>query len=378
MSQQVIAGPNTLEDLASGLVDLSARKIFLVTGKNSFESSGTAKRLKPILAEYSVQRFHDFDPNPKIDDVHRGVRLFRHLGPDTVIAVGGGSVIDMAKVVNFWAANGIDTGGFFQGSENGSRKGCSLIAVPTTAGSGSEATIFATLYVGQTKRSVEHEGILPDIVILDPTLTKSLPPSTTASSGIDALGHAIESYWSVRSTGESKKYARDAIGLILPNLAAATNSPDPETRAALLEGAHLAGKAINISRTTAAHAVSYPLTSHFNVPHGHAVALSLSSMLGYNAGVTRENVQDPRGSEYVKETLRELWVLFGAKTAAGTMEKINDLIFEIGLETRLSRLGLKEEDVETIAAIGFDPERVKNNPRRVTEDTVKEMLLNIL
>ncbi|MCJ7500265.1 iron-containing alcohol dehydrogenase, partial [bacterium] len=131
-----------IEDISKSLADLSARRIFLVTGKGSFRSSGCERRLQPVLAGHQVQRFFDFEPNPRIEEVHRGVRLFRQFDPDTVIATGGGSVIDMAKIINLWAANDVSAGEFFDGSEPGAVKGFPLIAVPTTAGSGSEATSF--------------------------------------------------------------------------------------------------------------------------------------------------------------------------------------------------------------------------------------------
>lgn len=378
MNQHVSIAPGSLEELPSFLESFSASRIFLVTGKGSFKSSGSAKRLEPILTGYTVQRFHDFETNPMIEDVHRGVALFSQFNPDTVIAIGGGSVIDMGKIVNLWASNGVNAGKFFEGTEKGAVKGRPLIAIPTTAGSGSEATRFATLYTGRTKRSVEHEGLLPDSVILDPTLTESLPPGTTAASGMDALSHSMESYWSIRSTEESKQYACRAIDLILPNLAAATHSPDLDSRAAMLEGAHFAGKAINIARTTAAHAISYPLTSCFKVPHGQAVALSLTSILDFNAGVTDNNVQDARGSKYVRGMLRELSVLLGAKNVAGANKMISGLITKVGLETKLGRLGLREEDIGLITGGGFDPVRAGNNPRLLTEDDVRELLKNLL
>jgi len=377
MARQLRAVPGNLKELASCLEATSARRVFLVTGKDSFISSGCAQRLEPVLADRQVQRFHDFESNPKIADIHRGVELFSCFSPDTVVAVGGGSVIDMAKIVNFWAANDIHEGTFFDGVGQHISKGLPLIAIPTTAGSGSEATRFATLYDGGIKRSVEHDWILPDFVILDPALTESLPPGVTAATGMDALAHSMESYWSIRSTGESKDYARRSIELIFFNLASAVNSPDIETRTAMLEGAHLAGKAINITRTTAVHALSYPLTSHFNIPHGHAVALSLPLIYQYNAGVNEENVRDPRGSEYVLGTLRELASLFGAHSVNEARKRIEDLIRQTGLETKLSRLGVQVEDIGKIVAGELNIDRAGNNPRLVTKVAVRDMLTNI-
>jgi alcohol dehydrogenase class IV len=155
-----------------------------------------------------------------------------------------------------------------------------LIAIPTTSGTGTEATCFAVVYIDKTKYSLKHSSILPDYTIIDPTLTHAMPPLVTAATGMDALAQAIESYWGVKSTHESQAYAREAITLTLAYLKAACQN-EVEARDAMSRAANLAGKAINLTETTACHAVSYPITSYFNVPHGHAVALTLASMFGY-------------------------------------------------------------------------------------------------
>ena len=161
----------------------------------------------------------------------------------------------------------------------------------------------------------------------------------------------------------------------MENIAGAVNNPSEKSRGAMAKAAHLAGKAINISKTTASHAISYPVTSYFNVPHGHAVALTIPQMLIYNSQVTKEDVLDKRGSDYVKNTINELSSLVGANNAEEASKKITHLMKEIGLGTKLSEVGIKtREDVEIIIKNGFNPDRVKNNPRALTEKALREIL----
>ena len=353
--------------------------IFLVTGKKSYSHSGAQKILEPLLSAYKVTSFSDFSVNPQLEDVRRGIVLFRDAGCDLVIALGGGSAIDMAKSISFLAAQPEEPERYIKKEINPTNKPKILVAVPTTAGTGSEATHFAVVYIGKTKYSLGHqEWMLPRYVFLDPALTFDLPKYITASTGIDALCQAIESYWSTQSTGESKKYARQAIPLILANLTAAVNAPSPKNREVMLLGANLAGKAINISKTTACHSVSYPITSYFGVSHGHACALTLGEMCLFNSKVTENDCLDKRGAKYVQQNLSELCSLFQTQTPEQLQHKIHQLINQIGLNTKLTDLNITApEHHDLIVANGFNPERVKNNPRELTEIALRNILKRI-
>jgi alcohol dehydrogenase class IV len=165
---------------------------------------------------------------------------------------------------------------------------------------------------------------------------------------------------------------------VINNLPAAVNYHSKESRGAMAKASHLAGKAINISKTTACHAVSYPITSYFNVPHGHAVALTLGQMLVYNSHITEEDVLDKRGVNYVKEIINEIVNLLGLDTVKEAAKKIENLMIELRLSTKLSQLGIKtEDDIQAIIQRGFNPDRVKNNPRRLTEEALRKILEEI-
>jgi alcohol dehydrogenase class IV len=376
VTQKEYIGFDSIFRLREVLAELSSKRIFLVTGKGSYSACGAEARLDNLLKDYEVRRFCEFTVNPKIEDIERGINIFKAAECDTVIAVGGGSTIDMAKAINFLATHRLTFGEYEVGINASEATGEPLIAIPTTAGSGSEATRFAVVYTNREKFSVDGKQLLPDVVIVDAGLTMSLPARITAVSGIDALSQAIESYWCIHSTNESKSYARKSIELILSNLVTAVNNPTKFSRQAMAQAAHLSGKAINITRTTAAHSVSYPLTLYFGIPHGQAVGLTLSSLLVFNANVTEEDVLDNRGVKYVRETIDEICKLLGTSSAADAAKKIDQIIHKTGLERRLSLLGLrnKKEDIETIVANGFSPDRVKNNPRKLTKDALRAIL----
>ena len=142
----------------------------------------------------------------------------------------------------------------------------------------------------------------------------------------------------------------------------------------MLRAANLAGKAIDITLTTACHAVAYPFTSYFGIPHGHAAALTLGSMLVYNSQVSEKDCLDKRGPDYVRKTIQEITKILGCKTAEEAKEKIEQLMVNVGMKTKLSELGLKENDLDIIVKNGFNPERVKNNPRLLTEQNLRNIL----
>ena len=353
-----------------------AKRVFLVTGGKSYASSGAEALVGPLLAGLEVMRFSDFAVNPSLQDVEKGITAFRAFMPDMVVAVGGGSVMDMAKSVNILACHEGAPADYIAGRVVLEKKGKPLVAIPTTAGSGSEATQFAVVYIDTKKYSLDHTFILPDYALSDPRCTYRLPPSVTAVSGLDALCQAIESYWSVRSTDESKAYAREAIPLALGSIRGAVLGDD-DARGRLMRAAPLAGKAINISKTTASHAMSYSLTANFKIPHGHAVALTIGRTLVFNSEVTETDANDERGRDYVQKTLGEIVQLLGATDADDAATVLTSLMRDIGLATRLSDIGVTKNDFPRILS-EISPERAGNNPRRFSKEAAGNILEAIL
>ena len=378
MTQRELIGPGTIGSAGQVLDELSARRVFLVTGRASFAASGAEEKLSAALAGREVARFRDFAPNPQFGDACAGAERFAEFAPDAVVAVGGGSVLDTAKLVNYFGATGLEPVKVIQGAAEAVEGGRPMVAIPTTAGSGSEATRFAVFYLGRAKHTLALDCLLPSAAIVDPDLTASQPPALTATAGMDALAQAVESYWSVHSTDASKAFARPAIQRVLANLSKAVHQPAPACRGALAEAANLAGKAINLTRTTAPHAASYPLTALYGVPHGHAVALTLGAFLRYNAQVGADDVQDARGLEYVRTTLGELVEMLGAATAPEAAERLEELMRDIGLAVRLCRVGVRTR--QELAAVLDNvkvPAKMNNNPRRVTGEALREILQSV-
>lgn len=378
MRQKECFGFNSIINLKNILSKHTPKSIFLVTGKDSYEKCGAKAIISNFLDNCNVIHFYNFEINPKIEDIEKGINIFKKNNCDFVIAVGGGSVMDVAKSINILAFNDGKPEEYIKNTKIIENKGKILVTIPTTSGSGSEATKFAVVYIYKTKYSLEHEFLIPDYAIIDPQFTMNLPKRITASTGMDAFCQAVESYWCINSNEESKKYAKEAIKIIIKNLPNAVNKPSKKSREAMSKAAHLAGKAINISKTTACHAISYPITSYFNVPHGHAVALTLPSMLMYNSKVNGSDLLDKRGIDYVKKIIDEIAKLLNTNNSNDAAEKITNLMHEIGLKAKLNELGIKtEQDMEIIIKNGFDPRRVKNNPRKLTEEALRKILENI-
>jgi len=283
--------------------------------------------------------------------------------------------MDMAKLIKIFSGQAHPLVDYINGGRQLTATELPMVAIPTTAGSGSQATHFAVLYVGKEKYSVAHRSMLPDYAIVDPNLLVSLPKAVFASTGLDALNQGIESYWSIHSTNESRDLASEAISLVWQNILPAVNNRDEEARLKMAIGAHKAGEAINITKTTAPHAISYPITSYFGVPHGHAVGLVMSQFFEFNFSVSDSDCLDPRGPQYVKDTMLEIMSLLGQESIADCAKAYNRLMDELALERHFEQVGIcTHEDLELIVRNGFNPQRVNNNPRRLTERSLWNIL----
>ena len=355
----------SIEKVKEILSSLGAGRVFLVRGKSSYELSGARGKLDGIQR---ITEFTSFSSNPTLDEVKAGMEAFDH---DAIVAVGGGSAIDVAKLINIFSFQEHAPEKYVLKEKSIENKGKPFIAVPTTAGTGSESTHFAVVYMGGKKYSVAHEHILPDHVILDPKLTLTLPKYQTACTGMDALCQGIESYWSVRSTEKSKEYARKAIELVLENITKVVQWPDDlEARRKMLLGANYSGKAINISKTTAPHACSYVISTRCGIPHGHAVALMMKEFIRYN-GENYDRVVDERGEEYVRTVMDEVYTMFGCRGPEEASEFFVGKMEEVGLETSLGKV-CKGIDVDEFVE-GVNVERLGNNPVFLDEQKLRSL-----
>lgn len=277
---QVTYGPGRVEHLASAVTPLAPRRILLVTGRGSFESSGADTCLPGLRELAAVERWSEFAANTDSADLVVGLEIVRDFDPDLIIGIGGGSPMDMAKLlIAYDRTNPHEVLDAIRSGDKIEQRSRKLVLVPTTSGSGSEATHFAVVYIGDEKFSIAGPAMRPDHVVLDPLLALSGSSHQRATSGIDALCQSIESLWAVAATDESRRYARHALSLVSHNIRPFVHEPDERSARAMCIGSHLAGRAIDISKTTAAHALSYAITKKYGIPHGNAVALTLGAFL---------------------------------------------------------------------------------------------------
>lgn len=353
------------------LLPEDSQQITLITGQDSFEASGAKDAIEDSLSS-GFKRIIAPSPNPNLRLLRGPMKSIEEDPPDVLIAVGGGSVIDSAKSLSTLPFQEADPVEYVAGPKSPEIAGVPLIAIPTSAGTGSETTHFATIYHEHEKYSVVGRHVYPTGALVDPTLLTSAPKSVRAASGADALTQAIEAYWSVNSTPASRRLAAEAIDLAWNSLETEVTEPTPVSRKHMAIAAHLAGKAIDIANTTACHSVAYPMTAHFDVQHGAAVALTLPSFFEYNADITEDTCQDRRGVGFVRDQISEVTALLDATDPGDAAATLRSLWSRIGLPTTLNEAGIDAPD--RLIDEGFTPDRIGNNPRVVAESDLRNIL----
>lgn len=341
--------------------------VLVVAGGSSKER--VQQLSQSLLVGHKVIVAPDVRADPTGDSVQSLLDFTNQTKPDWIIAIGGGSVLDSAKAAATLAGNQGTVLEHMRGEQKIESDGIPLVAIPTTAGSGSEVTPFASITDAENRQkiSLSHDYIYPKYALMDPTVTLTLPSKQTAISGLDALSHAIEGYWSNRATSESDSYGMAAAAQALTALPeACERGADPEARRAMLDASLLAGLTISNARTTAVHAVSYPITVIFDVPHGMACGMLLPSFIRYNAGTLNGNKEE------------ELLARLGMGSMQQLAESVESMKDRIRMPARLGEVGISQKDIETIVGSGFRPDRMSNNPREVTPDVLHQMLEKIL
>lgn len=314
-----------------------------------------------FFARREVRVFSHFSVNPDFGDIYPAAADMRAWAPDCIIAIGGGSAIDTAKTLKAAAYTAETVDPANPGAIRVSGAGPALVAIPTTAGSGSEATQFAVVYTGEKKHSVSHPTLRPDVAVVDPELVYSLSAHQTASTGFDALCHALEAYWASGTTPEAQKFAASSVRYILPHFVTAVNNPGPVSRMNMSIAAYNAGRAINITLTTLAHALSYHITKRYGVPHGHAAALILPFCF-------LQADQDARG--HMHGALR----LLDQNSPREAFAFWRQLMRACGLAPTLREAGLDSADKLRALVASADPERLGNYPVRVDPQALAALL----
>jgi alcohol dehydrogenase len=282
---RVVFGPGTLNRLGELTAELGSR-VLLVTDPGLRKAGHEARALHALKsAGLAITIFDDVHPNPTTDDVDRGLTLAQNQQINVIVGLGGGSSMDCAKGINFLLTNGGRMEDYW-GVGKAARPMLPLIAVPTTAGTGSEAQSFALIANSQThmKMACGDKKAACRVAILDPELTISMPASVTAATGIDALSHALETYVTKPRNPVSQLYSRRAWQLLSQGFPRVLEHPgDLQARSAMLLGSHYAGAAIENSMLGATHALANPLSAHFDMTHGVAIGIMLPHVIRYNA-----------------------------------------------------------------------------------------------
>lgn len=361
--QSVIWLENDYTKVIRCFTEAGIRKLFLVCD-NAFrylKISGSLQELENNGV--SVVRFDGFTVNPKYEEIVEGVKLFRREKCDMIFAVGGGSAIDVAKCIKLYANMNEDSNYLEQQIVSNE---IPLWAMPTTAGTGSEATRYAVIYYNGEKQSVTHMDCIPSVVFMDSSVLQTLPAYQKKATMLDAFCHALESFWSVNSNEESKRFSAQAIELILENYPSYLAN-QVQGCIGMLLAANTAGKAINITQTTAGHAMCYKLTSLYGIAHGHAAALCVSVLWSHMLQHTEECI-DPRGEAHLKSVLEEIASVMQTATPKDAMECFEMMLDELDLEIPK----MQAADFEVLKK-SVNPIRLKNHPVKLTEDVINRL-----
>ncbi|WP_214326982.1 phosphonoacetaldehyde reductase [Nonomuraea sediminis] len=376
MSGAVRYGSGAIHRLPELVRSWGGRRVLLVCGAGSFEASGAVGVLATLTQVAQVRRWSGFRPNTDAADLVEGLAIAADLDPDVIVGVGGGSTLDMAKLLCAFpgVTDGDKLAHAIRAGLPAPVRDCRLVLAPTTSGSGSEATHFAVVYLGSEKYSVGGQAMRPDAVLLDPDLTLSGTAYQRAASGLDAVAQAVESLWAAGATDESRRYARRALRVLMPAIEDFVRAPAAGSARAMTVGSHLAGRAIDISKTTAAHALSYAITKRYDVSHGHAVALTLGAFIGTHGEADEGRLQPGVTMGTHTAALSAILDALGATSPVQAGRRWTELGGRLGLPMRLAEIGVETPDQLGRIASAVNAQRMGNNPVRFTTEELTDLM----
>ena len=356
MEQSFFDNKNNYESIDCWVNDNHITRLFVVCGNTFKHLTGISNKIYELEDKgIEIIFFSDYSPNPVYESVVNGVDLFKKSHADGIIAIGGGSAMDVAKCIKIYS----------------SMVNTPFMAIPTTAGTGSESTKFAVYYKDGVKQGLTDERCIPDAVLFDHGVLKALPMYQRKATMCDALCHGIESFWSVNSTDESKEYSALAIKEILKNMDGYLNNTD-EGNEGMLKASNIAGQAINIAQTTAGHAMCYKITSLFGISHGHA-AMLCDRVLFPEMLKNTDKCIDVRGEDYLKTLFDEISNAFGVEKIEDAVRKFDEIFEKLELDIPVASDGELNE-----LACSVNAERLKNHPLKLNEDGLRELYKQIL
>jgi len=373
---KIIFGKGTFERVGEEAKNFG-KKALIVTGKRFLKESGIKDRLENLLAQNKIDwtYFDGIPSDPRVELVDSGREYARENNCDFVIGIGGGSSLDVAKAIAVLFDKPLPTIEYIGGKKIGKR-GVPCIAIPTTAGTGSEVTKNSVLTDIQknAKRSLREDVVLPDLAIVDPLLTITLPPKLTVWTGLDALVHAIEAYVSKGANAITDSIALYASVLILKNLATAVKDGENiEAREGMSMGSMMAGIVLANARLGTVHGLAHPLGINYNIHHGLICGILLPAVMKFNLHIAEKKYAN------IYRAINPLyWQYSDEKASMELINTVESLLYELQVPRRLSQFGVKEEDLEKITLQSQSSESLKANPREATPKDLIEIMKSIL
>ena len=377
MPSYLYGGEGCIEKVKDILKKENTKKVIVFTDKG-VRQTGLSDILENILKECSVDYkvFDDLKPEPAYTDVEKVINEVESYEGDIIIAIGGGSVMDSAKLCSILKGASYSIRDLLNGTTD-VKKQIKSIMIPTTCGTGSEATCNAIVAIPeeQSKKGIVNDCMIPDYVILDAQMIKNLPKSIVSATGVDALAHAVECYTSKKATPFSDVYAMESAKLIFKNIREAYKNPDNmEAKTNMMLGAFYGGVAITGSGTTAVHALSYPLGGKYHIAHGVSNAILFAHVMEFNKDACKERLAkmcDVIFPELIEKTVSE--------KADYIIEQISDIVTVTDIPTDLSKWGVSIDDLDFLVDAGSKQQRLLvNNMKEISLEDIKNIYMKVL
>ena len=363
---------STTDDIKEFINDKGLKKIFVLCGKKSFVTSGAEIFFKELLKNKEIKLFYKNSELPVLEELIKIINDIKNFKPDLILAVGGGAVIDYAKIANIVDVRDDLADLIVNYSYPFKKKYTKLAAIPTTAGSGAEVTSNAVIYVDGIKHSFETELLTPDYFFLIPEFLISAPNKIKASAGFDAIAQALESLVSKKSNNQSVEYASKSLRVSVDSYISFVNDPNFKNATEMSIASNLAGKAISISKTTAPHAASYPFTSLFNISHGHAVSLFFENFFKFNY----DNLDKSETSFDLNKRFDLIFDIFKVNNINDFNSKISLIKKQAKLEDDLIKLNINIKKNSENILKGINLLRLGNNPVKVEGKDIYNIISN--
>ncbi len=378
MPHAVYSGENAMDNVTGIIRALNAKKVALFTDKG-IEACGLfalpEEAVKASGAEYYV--LDDLRPEPSYTEVQKLIDQFKADGADLIVACGGGSVLDTAKLASVLVTDEYGVKELLD--EPGRAKKCvPIVLIPTTAGTGAEVTPNAIVAVPEKelKVGIVNDNMIADYVILDARLIKNLPVKIAAATGVDAMAHCVECFTSNKKNPLSDTFALEGLDMIINNIEEACLNPDAmEAKKKMQIAAFYGGLAITASGTTGVHALSYPLGGKYHIAHGVSNAILLVPVMKFNEPVIRPLLAQAYdrcahdGSACKTEEEKSAWMI----------NRMDEIVKKLHIPTSLQEFGVPKEDLEGLVEAGMQVKRLLvNNMREITPDDARNIYLQVM